>query len=161
MKSHKVIIGIDPGITGAIAILENDETTIYDVPVLKTYRGTKKVNDYDILSMSVRLGAYRRHYDVEVCIEQVGAMPGNGSVSMFNFGRGVGIWEGICGAYGWTPVFVRPQVWKKAYGLIGLDKDASRQYALAHHSFLANYFSRKKDHGRADALLIAQWLRDR
>ena len=122
MTKPDIIIGIDPGISGAIAVIDikNDTIEVFDVPTMKIEifaRGKKLKNksEYDKIGMSNLLKKYIKR-KVIITIEKVGAMPGNGSVSMFNFGRGVGIWEGIFAAYGWEPDFVTPQTWKKEYG---------------------------------------------
>mgnify|MGYP001259716292 CR=1 FL=1 len=122
MTKPDLIIGIDPGINGAIAVIDikNDTTEVFDVPTVKVEvsgrnKKTRKKSEYDKLSMSDLFKKYAKR-KVVVVMEQVHAMPGQGVTSMFNFGRGVGLWEGIFAAYGWEPEFVTPQSWKKEYG---------------------------------------------
>jgi crossover junction endodeoxyribonuclease RuvC len=122
MSKPDLIIGIDPGINGAIAVIDvkNDTVEVFDVPtVLVEASGRKKTarkkSEYDKLSMSALLSKYAKR-KVAVRMEQVHAMPGQGVTSMFNFGRGVGLWEGMFAAFGWEPEFVTPQAWKKEYG---------------------------------------------
>lgn len=122
MQKPDVIIGVDPGISGAIAIIDvkNDKIDIFDVPTIKTKvainkKKSKNKIDYDKIGMSSLLKPYAKR-KVTVVMERVHAMPNQGVSSMFNFGRGVGLWEGIFAAYGWEPDFITPQSWKKEYG---------------------------------------------
>ena len=67
---------------------------------------------------------------IRVVIEQVSAMPGQGVTSMFNFGQSFGILKGICSAMQLSMYFIRPTKWKKYFGLINSEKDASRTKAI-------------------------------
>ncbi len=87
-------------------------------------------------------------------VERVSAMPGNGAVSMFNFGRSYGDVRGVIGALDIPLHFVTPQKWKKHFGLTS-DKDQSRLRAIRMFPAVADQFKRKKDDGRAEAALIA------
>lgn len=102
-------IGIDPGLGGAVAIKNGDSVSVFDVPTAKTKKGKE---DYDLAAMSKILAPYK---GAVAYIEDVHAMPGNGGVSMFNFGRGKGLWEMAIVANGLTIVYVSPQTWKKDY----------------------------------------------
>jgi crossover junction endodeoxyribonuclease RuvC len=94
--------------------------------------------------------------DAHVVIERVGAMPGQGVTSMFNFGYGAGVIEGICAAL-FIPYFhVLPQTWKRQMG-IGADKTACREMAQKLWPGAADRFKRVKDDGRADAALLGRW----
>ena len=150
-------IGIDPGITGAIAILKDDLTCIevIDMPAMALGVNHQQVNAAEL----AKIIAYRaRKTDVSetsVFLEQVNAMPGQGVTSMFNFGMSYGIVIGVCAALGFPLVLVRPTAWKKIAGLIGKPKDAAR--TLAQQLYPELDLARKKDVGRADALLIARF----
>ena len=89
-------------------------------------------------------------------VERVGAMPGNGSVAMFRFGTAFGIILGVLAAAGVPFLLISPNVWKKAVGL-SKDKDASRTMALQHYPDAALFLARKKDHGRAESLMLAHF----
>lgn len=122
MKKPDLIVGIDPGISGAIAIIDvkNDNIEVFDVPTIKVENTNKKAKaktkqEYDKIAMGKLLGQYSKR-KVAIVMEKVHAMPGQGVTSMFNFGRGVGIWEGIFAVLGWEPELVTPQTWKKEYG---------------------------------------------
>ena len=90
-------------------------------------------------------------------MEQVGAMPGQGATSMFNFGEGFGIVKEVLGALQIPVRMVTPQRWKRFAGLTGKDKDAARSLAIQLHPEAAEYLRRKKDVGRADAIMIARF----
>jgi crossover junction endodeoxyribonuclease RuvC len=96
-----------------------------------------------------------------VGLEEVHAMPGQGVTSMFSMGKGSGLWEGIITALGMPLVRIPPQRWKKemlADGR-GKDKQASIVRALELFPEAASHMARKKDEGRAEAILIAEYLR--
>lgn len=153
-------LGIDPGMSGALALVEDEKVWfLADMPVTeKTHGKGKMVNPYllaDIVDEAIEI-AKQRDTKLVAVIEQVSAMPGQGVSSMFNFGRSLGIVEGVLG-WRMTPVsFVTPQRWKKQAGLIGKDKDASRTAAIRMFPEVADQLSRKKDNGRADAIFIAK-----
>jgi crossover junction endodeoxyribonuclease RuvC len=151
-----MIISIDPGVSGAIAVLRDDGDLIdvIDMPTSAKTRG--KGNEVN----AVLLGDYLRSVIlnsgeiVRVAIEAVGAMPGQGVTSMFGFGRSLGVVEGVAAAFSLPVEYVTPQRWKKLHGLTGKDKDASRTLVLQKYPNHSDLFSRKKDNGRADAVLI-------
>lgn len=148
-------IGIDPGLSGAIAVLATDGAlvTLYDTPVLtlSTSRGTRQ--EYDVPGMAALLESHVGS-GLHVLLEEAQAMPGQGTRSMFTTGYGFGIWIGVLSALQLPYTRVRPGVWKKAMGL-GPDKEAARLRAI--QLFLGADLRRKKDHGRAEALLLAAY----
>ncbi len=157
----QIIVAIDIGATGAIALLDIPEARqeVVDMPVVLPERrkGGKKPSP---LVDGRRLAKMLRGLDPNetiVVIEKVGAMPGQGVTSMFNFGNSAGTVRGVVEALGFKIVFVTPQQWKKAHRLIGTEKDAARVLALKKFPALASRLKRKKDGGRGDALLIADW----
>ena len=146
-------IGIDPGLSGAIAGLAPDGTreALYDTPVLtlRTSRGSR--TEYDIAGLVALLAPYSGPQS-HVIIEEAQAMPGQGTRSMCTIGRGFGVWLGMLGALGLAHTRVRPGVWKKALGLTR-DKEQARLRAMQLSP--GADLRRKKDHGRAEALLLA------
>jgi crossover junction endodeoxyribonuclease RuvC len=88
-------------------------------------------------------------------IEDVHAVPREGVASACKFGRAVGAIEAVIAALGVPSRLVQPKQWKKHHGLHGPDKEPSRALAIARMPQQTNYFSRKADHGRAEAVLIA------
>jgi len=151
-----MIIAIDPGVTGAIAGLVLGKVLhITDMPTMgRTHGKGQEVDPYELASVLVGIKDGR---DVTVLIEQVSAMPGNGGTSMFHFGESVGVILGVCGALQLPVKRVRPQYWKKKAGIIGKDKDAARGLAIQLHPEVSDMLTRKKDVGRADAILIAEF----
>ena len=123
-----LIIGIDPGISGAICFFENDEVKeVIDIPSMADGKKNKRqINGQQIFNeISSRIKNIPKK-EIRVVIEQVSAMPGQGVTSMFNFGQSFGVLKGICSAMQLSMHFVRPAKWKKYYGLIKTEKDASR-----------------------------------
>ncbi len=151
-----IYIGIDPGISGAVGIIKEDGSIeIFDTPFISV--GAK--NEYNSSEMATILNPYKYCNNCHVFMEKVSAMPKQGVTSMFNFGKGYGIWLGIISAYLLSYTLVRPQVWKKILMQGILDKDASRMRATQLFPAYSRLFLRKKDVGRADALLIAEYGR--
>jgi hypothetical protein len=156
-----VFIGIDPGFTGALAAIEgrNGEATfqIWDAPILDV-AGRRQMH---VAGMVDILGQWRYQVSaVRVFIERVHAMPGSSPRSMFAFGEGYGIWQGIAGTFGYAIERVEPARWKaRMMDGMGKDKDAARFRASLLFPALAKQFARKQDDGRAEALLIAEYGR--
>jgi Holliday junction resolvasome RuvABC endonuclease subunit len=147
-------IGIDPGLDGAIAVMCEGSITLIDTPTV--CNGKKR--DMDLYTIVRLLKGLSNSQDVMAAIESVHSMPGQGVASTFSFGKGFGMWLGILAALNIPHQAVAPQTWKKvmlADG--GKEKDASRVKAMQLYPQIADQLSRKKDHGRADALLIAAW----
>ena len=155
-----LIIGIDPGISGAICFFENGEIKdVIDMPVMAEGKKNKKqINGSQIFNeISTRIKNYKSE-NINVVIEQVSAMPGQGVTSMFNFGQSFGVIKGICSAMQLSMYFVRPAKWKKYFNLINSQKDASRTKAIEIFPYISTQLSRKKDANKADAILIASFF---
>lgn len=152
-----IYIGIDIGVTGAIAILNDGDVLIHDIPVLLKpgKASVKKYVDAKLLNNVL----YFALESVEVCMEVVSARPGQGVASMFSLGHSLGVIEGVVASNGYSVCKVRPQEWKRHYGLIGGSKDDSISKALELFPQCEKKLSRKKDHNRADALLLANWIK--
>ena len=155
-----LIIGIDPGISGAICFFENGEVKeIIDIPSMAEGKKNKRqINGQQIFNeISLRIKNIPKK-EIIVVIEQVSAMPGQGVTSMFNFGQSFGVLKGICSAMQLSMHFVRPAKWKKYYGLIKTEKDASRTKVIEIFPYISSQLSRKKDSNKADAILIASFF---
>jgi hypothetical protein len=180
----RLVLGIDPGQSGALAALADGEFAGFvDMPLRsRDAQGNRKVTRRDksrsvagggkqidgyILTASLKalLGAHVGAY-VLVVFEKVGAMPRQGSQSGFRFGQADGKVRGIVEAHGLPIIEVRPEHWKKDLGLTFAKEDEvthaekkAAALALAIETFpaAADSLQRKKDDGRADALLIAHW----
>lgn len=153
------ILGIDPGTTGAIALLDHGNVfeVAVDVPTMQRGISSKKqaINAAELARIVRELRP-----DV-ACVELVQAMPprgnssGMGAASAFNFGESAGVIRGVLAALGIETHYVTPQSWKTRAGLKGSDKEASR--ALAIRLWPHAPLGLKKHAGRAEALLIARY----
>ena len=152
------IIGIDPGLSGAIAVLENNQVlNIFEIPVMSEGKKNKKQLNSALL-VNLLKENINKEEEVAVVVEQVNAMPGQGVTSMFNFGQTFGALKGICAALELPIFFVRPSKWKKHFELINSSKDASRTKAIEMYPKLSNQLSKKKDVNKSDAILIARFF---
>ena len=154
-----LIIGIDPGISGSICFLEDGIIKdVLEMPTMTEGKKNKKqVNGSQIYNEFLKR-INRKDDEIRVVIEQVSAMPGQGVTSMFNFGQSFGVLKGICSAMQLSMYFVRPAKWKKYFGLIKTEKDASRTKVIEIFPYISGQLSRKKDSNKADAILIASFF---
>ena len=144
----KTYIGIDPGKSGALALLTEDgQCTVVPfqesayTAILKEASGPSSV----------------------CCLEKVGAMPGQGVVSMFNFGHNLGYIEGLLQAFDIPYQLVPPQTWKKEF-CVTSDKNTSIEVCrklFPHVCLLPTARSRKPSDGMAEAMLLAEYARRR
>lgn len=153
--SAERIIGIDPGSSGAIVIVNDsgDYLAHMNMPTIKV--GTKsRVNGAAVTAFIVdALNGAKAH----AYLEQVGAMPGQGVSSMFTFGHAAGLVEGCVTGLGIPLTMVTPQAWKRHAGLIGMDKDAARSRAVQLYPSLRVLDQKGKGQAVADALLLARY----
>ena len=148
-----IYIGIDPGLSGAWGLVDHDSKFVAC--------GELPTKDKRVLTKELRtmLSQAIDGEDVGgICVEMVHAMPGQGVTSMFNFGRATGAVEAVMESYTAPYHLVTPQAWKKAFGLIGQEKDCSRQMAAV--IWPTAKLNLKKHHGRADALLLAKYAQE-
>lgn len=150
-----MIIGIDPGSSGAIVTMDHDCREVVgflNMPTVKV--GTKsRVNGAAVAAFLREQIAGK---SVHAYLEQVGAMPGQGVSSMFTFGHAAGVVEGILQGLGIPYTLVTPQAWKKRAGLIGSDKDAARSRAIQLYPGLRALDTKCRGQAIADAILIAR-----
>ena len=151
----KYSIGIDPGLSGAIAIISTESLKIFDMPTMTVERNGKAKRQVSASELAEMLYLYSGR-DCHVYCERVSAMAGQGVTSVFSFGRSFGMIEGILAAFKMPVTFVPPATWVKAVGR-GQGKDASRARAMEIFPSDQDQFKRVKDDGRADAALIAYW----
>ena len=151
------IIGIDPGLSGAIAILEDSKIKeLFDMPVMPDGKKNKRQLNSALLVKLIKDNIQNLE-DTVMVVEQVNAMPGQGVTSMFNFGQTFGAIKGICAALGLPIFFVRPAKWKKHFELINSSKDASRTKAIEMYPSISEQLAKKKDVNKSDAILIARF----
>jgi crossover junction endodeoxyribonuclease RuvC len=151
----RLFVGIDVGLDGAVAFLpEEGKAVVFDIPTLSV----GKRREYDVGACAGLLRApLAPEFSIAVGIERATAMPKQGVVSTFSFGKGFGMWLGICAALRLPFEVVSPKRWQGVMIPGEKSKDASR--LVASRLFPEVDLSKKKHHGRADALLIAAYLR--
>ena len=123
---------------------------------MRVKKNKKQVNGAQVFNEIKKESKIILKKNIIVVIEHVTAMPGQGVTSMFNFGQSFGILKGICSAMQIPMYFVRPAKWKKYFGLINSEKDASRTRAIEIFPYFSSQLS-KKDSNKADAILIASF----
>ena len=157
-----LIIGIDPGISGSICFFEDGKIIeVVEMPtMIEGKKNKRQVNGAQIYNEISKKITQIDKKNIRVVIEQVSAMPGQGVTSMFNFGQSYGILKGICSAMQLPMYFVRPAKWKKYFGLINSEKDASRTRAIEMFPYFSSQLSKKKDSNKADAILIANFYHE-
>ena len=157
-----IIFGIDPGVSGAISVLEDKKIIeIFYMPTMIDGKKNKKqVNGSQVTNIIKERLNNEKEKEVVVVVEHVNAMPGQGVTSMFNFGQSFGVIKGICSALSLPIYFVRPTKWKKYFNLIKTNKDASRTKVIEVYPEISWKLSRKKDSNKADAILIARYFND-
>ncbi len=154
----KIYIGIDPGLTGAVASVTNEGrfVEVHDAPVI-TFKGARaKRTEYDDNEMAGILRAMVARGVSCVAIESQRAMPGQGVSSMLKLGLGYGLWRGVIAALRLPCVIVQPRQWVKD---MSAGKEKPQRVLIAKRLFPGVQEITKTKHGRADALLIAEWAR--
>ncbi len=154
------IIGIDPGISGAVCFFENGEIKdVIDMPSMAEGKKNKRqINGNQLFNEIEQRIKNMSKKNIAVVVEKVSAMPGQGVTSMFNFGQSFGVIKGISAAMQLPIYFISPAKWKKYYNLIKTEKDASRTKAIEIFPYISSSLSRKKDGNKADAILIASFF---
>jgi crossover junction endodeoxyribonuclease RuvC len=159
MELKKVYIGIDPGLTGAVAAIYQGGYQVWDAPTLET-----KTRRYPCVELMASLiESIRGEFDEAVAaVERAQSAPQQGIASTFNYGVGYGMWLGVLAASNVKTLKPRPQEWMawvfSDHGTPNLDKkERSRRRAI--QLFPEADLDLKRHHGRAEALLIAEWSR--
>jgi len=152
-----IVAGIDPGLKGAIGLVQDKKAKVFPMPTLKLTKSKKTIDEQALREYFVK-------YKVKhVYIEKVSARPGQGVTSMFNFGAGWGLIRGICVGLGLSYTLVHPKTWKK---VICKDMPSSKDVSIIiakriwpNVSLLPTERSKKDSDGMADALCIAEYGR--
>ena len=149
------ILGIDPGVRGGLAVVEITNNggapqlvDAIDIPVV----GVGAKERVDAIAVRTWIEALRPDHAL---IERAQAMPKQGASSTFKYARAAGALEAVIACSGIPLTIIEPTAWKKFHQLRGGEKEASRQRALQLFPSAHALLSRKKDHGRAEATLIA------
>ena len=149
------IMGIDPGFSGAIAVLDPDlkVDSVMDMPIIKV--GKKRELDEARLADLFKMWQGK---SITVGLEKSQTMPNQGIVSSGRYMASYGFLRGLCVGNGIPYHLIQPQSWKKAMMPdMGKEKGASIQKVSQLHPELT--LTRVKDHGIADAVIIAIYLR--
>lgn len=147
----QIYIGIDPGKSGGIACIDTESGICY----------TEPYSDKALIDLC-RDESYSGNTErIICCLEKVGAMPGQGVTSMFNFGASYGYIKGVLEAFRIPYQEIPPQRWKKEFGL-NSDKATSVEVCrklFPDVNLLATECSKKPHDGMAEALLMAEYAR--
>lgn len=151
------ILGVDPGGSGALALLDGTELIqVDDMPVFEVKRGTGFTKELNVQALLMLLDRMKP----DTCwFEKVGPRETDSNKSAFSFGRVAGMCEGVIRGRGIPFRDVPPATWKVKMRLVHQAKDDARFMAQSRWPAMAGQFSRKKDDGRAEAALIADYGR--
>ena len=146
-------IGIDPGAKGGYALIAESETgqAVFAYPW-----------DDDMFAMEMANVMHMKAEGIVAAVEKVGARPGQGTVSMFSFGRSLGYIEGVLSALGIPYQLIPPATWKREFSLIGKDKRASIEVCrklFPDVDLKRTERCRTESDGKAESLLLAEWAR--
>lgn len=152
MTAPRLYAGIDPGLGGAIGFVREDGTPagIFDMPCLMQTTGRRAIDPAGLAAI------LREHSPAFVLVERVGARPGEGATGAFSFGMSYGTILAVCATLALPHDVIQPAVWKRRAGMPpGADKGVSITLAKRLFPTADTYLARKKDDGRAEALLLA------
>lgn len=157
-----IFLGIDPGAAGAVSFLHpsnNSKSIAVDIPTLKAKIKKKGKVSYrthaDLAAIWGLFKSFKRAFgELHVTIEQQQPMPRDTALTAFSVGKNFAMWPLFFYSHGVSHDTIRPVAWKKQMGLIRKDKEAAR--LKAQQMFPGASLKRKKDHNRAESLLIAE-----
>jgi len=150
----KRTLGIDVGLNGAIALVQDGELVgVVDMPTVTLDRNGKAKRQVSVPEL---VEIIKQFDPTEAYVEKVFAMAGQGVTSVFSFGRSLGVVEGVLTTLKIKTTLMTPQTWQKGLGMTG-GKDGSRARAMELFPEQMALFKRVKDDGRSDAALIALW----
>lgn len=165
IKKHELMIGVDPGLSGAIAFLRTTDRKlhVYDMP---TYTKLNSRKEIEIGTLVALIKPFIHSYSRPVAIiEDVSAMTyvdrfgqkrGQGAAASFAFGKSFGIILAVLETLGVNYMTVKPAVWKAQMNLSS-DKELSRKLALKIYPRNEKDFALKKHDGRAEAALLCEF----
>lgn len=151
-----IYCGIDPGLTGALAFLDTEAArlSVFDMPIVKVTTGDKTRSHMDPDKLADIIDRFN---PTKSLIENVHSTPNDGHVGAFTFGKATGIVIGIFAGIGLPLAQVTPGKWKKDLR-VPADKEEAMNVATRLFPQCRPLWSRKKDHGRAEAALISLYL---
>lgn len=149
--TNKVYVGVDPGSKGAIAVIAGDLIMIEDMPTPEK---------------ALEILRKPQPWDCRVALEQVHPLPGQSCIASFTYGENFLLAKLLCLWYNSSPVMVSPMRWKKHYGLKKEPEETKTEYKRKSVDKARELFPQAEEllkyskDGRAEALLIAKWLKD-
>ncbi len=150
------VLGVDPGIYGAVALYDGKNLEVWDMPALTLKRNGKNRNTIQHMELSRIIDRLCLERLDKAFIENVGGMTGQSASAAFVFGHGCGLIKGIIAA-NFVPIeMVTPQSWRKAMR-VNAGKDGSLALARGMFPDHGHYFTLKKYDGRAEAAIIAAY----
>lgn len=149
-----IYAGVDPGQKGGLSAIDENNKIIFCAPM----------SNENLVNLFIQLknDTIERNDGVIVCVEKVGAMPGQGVTSMFNFGKSAGYIEGVLSALKIPYQLVPPQTWKKCFSLFHKDKSASIQVCkqlFPEVNLFPTPRCRKESDGMGESLLMAEYAK--
>lgn len=149
-----LVIGIDPGLNGAIALFDVDKDELIGVTGMPVFniKGKKYVDQFGLASILRPFAPTIRF----AFVENVHSMPKQGVASTFKFGDGFGIVKGVLAGLAIPTLLIEPNQWKRLMKVTH-DKDSSRQRASQLLPSAAHLWPNKNDDGKAEAALIAYY----
>ncbi|KAK1376258.1 Holliday junction resolvase MOC1, chloroplastic [Heracleum sosnowskyi] len=163
LKESEWVIGVDPDVSGALALLKTDHSgfsaQVFDSPHVKVPIGKQTRRRLNAKSIVQLLQSFNAPVGTIAYVEQSTPFPQDGKQGWWSGGFCYGIWIGALVASGFSVVPVSSLLWKNAFKLSGSrsSKDDSRELASTFFPSASSLLQRKKDHGRAEALLIAAY----
>lgn len=155
LEQNMTILGIDPGLDGAIAVIRDGYLSVYDMPVLKVKKGARKNNrEIDRYELARIIDAAVDGISAHAFVEQCQSQPGWGHMAAFKFGRTYECPIAILAANLIPFTLVSPRRWKNKLQ-VSADKDAARERASQWLPHCAKLWPLKKHDGRAEAAMIA------
>jgi crossover junction endodeoxyribonuclease RuvC len=154
-------IGVDPGLSGALAIVNGFDThlRVEDMPTMTMMNGKRRIDMAALAALLEEWRNWNRDRALLATVEDVHSMPGQGVSSVFSFGFSAGALQQALASAEIPVKLVQPATWKALYGLRGGrdNKTASRDKATELYPRHAAMWARVKDDGRAEAVLLANY----
>ena len=157
-----IYCGIDPGLMGGVAVIENKKVTLMDIPTVVEKKNGKIRNKYDVNALADIFKGFNPGNTFAV-LEAVTAMPHQGVVSMVSIGFGAGLYQAFLASQRISYEIIHPKRWQKEYGITGAGGDTKAQgFQIASRLFPDTVLKTPRGKlitGRIDSLLICEYCR--
>ena len=155
MATGIYVVGIDPGLYGAIAVVGDNHAQVFDMPLMSKGSGAVQ-NEVNPAAVHRILTDIDEEWKIDIVgIEQVSGMPGQGAAGTFSLGDSYGVVRSVAACLGLPMERIHAAKWKRA---LGLDRDKEKSRAMAIRLFPKIDLHLKKHADRAEALLIAHYM---